>query len=162
MMITPPSPTEITTAAALLAVIANPEHSAKALAEIRAAVDEYRAAAVQPAAEKDAALVALSQAQALQAENRKAQSALAEESERQKAYARMLAERDRALAEDYRRLEDGQAAHEARVSSETASLQERERAVALRETACAEAQRIADALIAEYNEKLAKFRALAG
>jgi hypothetical protein len=162
MIIAPPPVPELNTVSSLLAVISDPVRSAEALAGMRAAADEYRALAA--AAEQDRLEAVRARAAAQEAADAAARDRNAAAAARAavEARARDLAAREKDLeareavfaeqsakaADDLKRREDTVSQREAMAANATAEVNE--------------TKRVCDALIAEYNEKIAKLRALAG
>lgn len=162
MMIAPPPASELNTVSALLAVIADPKRSAEALAGIKAAADEYRALAQTATdAQADAARLA---AEAAETARQTAEERAKLEADREAVLAkvRALEAKERALAADRKAHDEMSAAWAEAANAKSADLEAREKALAAREARAAETARVADAMVAEYDEKLAKLRALAG
>jgi chromosome segregation ATPase len=162
MMIAPPPVTELNTVSALLAVIADPKKSAEALAGIKAATAEYVAAGAKATEDRAAAEKALAEARDLAAANEASAARLASETAAAVAKARAVAAKEKELSEEVRGLANLRETLEAELSAREDAVARREAAAAEREAQAADARRVADAMVAEYGEKLAKLRALAG
>lgn len=162
MMIAPPPASELNTVSALLAAIADPKRSAEALAGIKAAADEYRALAQQAADAQAAAERVAADAAKTARQNAEERKELEADREAVLAKVRALEGRERAVAADRKAHDEMTAAWAEAANAKSAILEQREKVVAEREARTAETARAADAMVAEYGEKLAKLRALAG
>jgi septal ring factor EnvC (AmiA/AmiB activator) len=162
MVIAPPPATELNTVTALLAVIADPKRSAEALAGIKAASDEYRALAAQAAEDRAAADAKLAEVnEALTAQAKALETLARERVEVNGKIAKADADR-RAADAGLASLDEQLADFAAKVHAFDEQSAKREAALTFRENEVFAREAKADALIAEYTEKLAKLKSIAG
>jgi chromosome segregation ATPase len=162
MVIAPPPATELNTVTALLAVIADPKRSAEALAGIKTASDEYRALAAQAAEDRAAADAKLAEATKQMESNTHVAAQL--ERERAEVNGKIAkADADRRAADaGLASLDEQLADFAAKVYAFDEQSAKREAALTFRENEVFAREAKADALIAEYTEKLAKLKSIAG
>jgi uncharacterized coiled-coil protein SlyX len=161
-MIAPPPVSELNTVTALLAVIADPKRSAEALAGIKAGADEYRALAEKTAEDRAAADAKVAEAEATAAANSRVLADLGRERAEVNAKLAKAADELKALNAGFKSLDEQNAELAARADAFEKSAAVREAALALRENDILAREAKAEGLIAEYEEKLAKLKSIAG
>jgi hypothetical protein len=161
-MIAPPPPTELSTVASLLAVIADPKRAAEALAAMQALTDEYRALVAKSEEDRLSAIALRDEAArigALAAQDRKAAIELVDKAD---ARARVLASREKDFAAVREAFDTSSQATSEALAQREAVVAERETQVSVREREADEMKKVSEALVAEYNDKLAKLRQVMG